>query len=143
SNPNAVVRHHPERIQQAENLLGGPVVLLDRLHCSNLVASVGLLLKDIRSRKRRRSDPVPLRAPIKTDSSATAGTDSTPDALIPCLGALGPIIDDESVVNVTNLRNGNNNDNGMEREEDDGRGRRNMKEREKNEPEKREETRFR
>ena len=76
---------------------------------------------------------MPLRAPIKADSSATAGADSTPDALIPCLGALGPIIDDESVVNVTNLRNGNNNDYGMEREEDDG----------KKEPEKREETRFR
>ncbi len=45
-------------------------------------------------------DPVPLQAPTKADSSATAGADSTPDGPIPCLDALGPI-DDESVVNVT------------------------------------------
>src|SRR2546422_968093 len=43
-------------------------------------------------------DPVPLQAPTKADSSATAGADSTPGAHIPCLGALGPT--DESVVNV-------------------------------------------
>src|SRR5436853_3855625 len=48
------------------------------------------------------TDPVPLRAPTKADSSATAGADSTPDACIPCLGALGPT--DESVVNVTEYR---------------------------------------
>ena len=43
-------------------------------------------------------DPVPLQAPKKADSSATAGADSTPGAHIPCLGTLG--LTDESVVNV-------------------------------------------
>src|SRR5439155_5535986 len=49
-------------------------------------------------------NPVPLRAPTKADSLATAGADSTPCAPISCLGTLGPI--DESIVNIKRGVNG-------------------------------------